>query len=734
MKFHVLIGLTLVFSLTRVNAQTGSFIRGTVLEKSEKGTVPLPGAGIVITGSGTGTISDEAGTFSLKADSLPVTIVVSYTGFETDTILVKDRKELTVTLNPSVELKAVEVTARQEAVQISTMNTLNVEKITQRELLKAACCNLSEAFETNPTITVAYRDAVTGAKEIRLLGLAGIYSQLLTENIQNMRGLAGIYGLTYIPGPWMESIQVTKGTGSVVNGFESTTGQINVEFKKPFSDETPSFFLNLFTDNFGGHEVNTFIKKKVNDHWSGILMAHGKYMNNNIDRNKDGFMDMPNNQQMNLYNRWHYDSGKKMEAQIGVKFLMDDVRGGQLESSTMQGMDPYMTRVYTRRAEVFAKMGFVFPEKPLKSFGNIFQLTLHDMNSEFGHTIYNADQRTLLYQGIYQNILWKSNHQYKTGISYRYDELNQRFFPLPDKVTEHLPGVFFEYTYNYLDKFTFVAGAREDVRNSNESIFTPRFHAKYNFTENSVLRFSAGRSYRRPFVIADHISVMATSRQLIFTETLQPEKAWNYGVNYTRRFRLNGREGSVIADAYRTDFINQVVVDTYTSNTSITFSNLEGTSYSNSVQLTINYELIPRLDVRLAYKLEDVHSTYNKILQRQPMVARDRAMANISYANKKEHWKFDFTTVWEGRKPLQNVFSDSKFGRSSPDFVIVHSQVTKVFRKFELYAGAENLLDFRQSDPVLLASDPHGAGFDATNVWGPIAGRRIYGGIRFSIR
>ena len=729
LKLFIILGLLLSNKMSY--AQT--VLKGMVMEKTKAGLGPLPGASVYWLKSFKATISDSKGWFLLPADSLPAKLVVSYIGYKSDTILIQSLSQIQIVLKPTVDLKEVEVAVKRESVAISTVNPLNSETITARELLKAACCNLSEAFETNPTVTVAYRDAVTGAKEIRMLGLAGIYSQLLTENIPNMRGLAGIYGLTYIPGPWMESIQVTKGSGSVLNGYESTTGQINIEFLKPHEKETKKYYLNLFTDNFGGHEINTYFKKGFGK-WSGIMMAHGRYMNDNVDRNKDNFLDMPHNRQLNLYNRWQYDSGEKIEAQVGVKFLIDDVKGGEFKQGAANHHPLYHTNVNTKRAEVFGKLGFVYPEKPFKSIGNIFQLTYHDMDSKFGLRTYNANEKTLYIQSIYQNTFAQTNHQYKVGFSYRYDELNQQFQPLPDRIVENLPGVFAEYTYNHLDKFTAVVGVREDLRNGTEWIFTPRLHAKYNFTENLIVRGSVGRSYRQPFVIADHISALVTSRAIEFRGPFEAERAWNYGFNFTSRFKWQGREGSFLFDIYRTHFINQLIVDTYTDSSKIVFSNLVGTSYSNSVQVTLNYELMPRLETRFAYKVEDVKSMFNGKLARQPLIARDRALVNLAYATEYSHWKFDWTAVWEGKKQLQNVYNDVSVPQYSPDFFQLNAQVTKEFRRFDVYAGVENLLDFRQQNPILHPEDPFGSSFDATNVWGPIAGRRIYAGLRFSIR
>jgi outer membrane receptor protein involved in Fe transport len=295
--------------------------------------------------------------------------------------------------------------------------------------------------------------------------------------------------------------------------------------------------------------------------------------------------------------------------------------------------------------------------------------------------------------------------------------------------------MFLEYTYKYFDKFTLVAGVREDMQDKNEFIFTPRLHAKYNFTENFIFRLSGGSSYRKPYILADHLSVLASARQIEFRELINPEKAWNYGGNVTYKGTLFSREFSISADAYRTEFTDQLVVDTYSDSSKISFYNLNGKSFSNSFQLTINAELIERLNFRVGYKLEDVKSTFNGKLEKQPLIAEKRVLASLGYNTENEHWKFDYTAVYEGEKKLQNVFYDSESGNKkySPSFILMNFQVTKVFRKFEMYAGSENLTDYRQLHPIIHPENPFGNSFDATNVWGPIQGRRIYLGLRLSI-
>ena len=731
-----IVSLCTGFLVQQSSAQT---LKGKVVEwdASMKMDMPLAGANVYWLNTTSGVNTDAHGNFNIEVRSLPHELVISFVGFANDTLPVSDASFKKITLKKSVELKEVNVEARQGTTSFSTLNPLNVEKLNEGEILKAACCNLSEAFETNPTINVSYKDAVTGAKEIQLLGLSGIYSQLMTENIPNMRGIAGIYGLTFIPGPWMESIQITKGSGSVANGYESTTGQINVEFKKPEENKTPKFYLNLFTEENSNAEINTFYKKKFGKAWSSILMAHGSYMDRTIDRNDDQFHDMPHVKQLNLYNRWNYHSGKRLESQIGLKYLIDERHGGQIHPENDEDHHAYfISDIINKRAEVFGKLGIMFPNRPYQSIGNIVQVTLHDLNSSIGLKTYDAVQKSVYYQSLFQSIIGNTNHQYKVGIGYRFDLLKDEYNLLPRVSRQHVPGAFAEYTYSYLEKFKLVTGLRADYHNQHDWIWTPRIHGKYNFTEDLVLRWSGGRSFRVAYAIADNVSVLASSKDLSFEEKIRPEEAWNYGMNLTQRYVVLSNEGTVSIDFYRTDFMNQLIVDPYSDASIIRFYNLDGSSNATSFQAMINQELWKQLNIRLAYKRDDVEATYNGVVEEKPLVARDRALFNAGFETRNKHWRLDYTLVWEGKKRLVNSVVDQVYGALpdySPSFFVMHAQVTKVFKRFELYTGAENILDFRQEHPIINADRPFSNSFDATQVWGPVDGRRIYIGLRLSI-
>ena len=732
-RIVVLFGMALIY----INSSAQVLISGTVLEKESKSsTIPL--AVVRVLSTNQIAIADTSGKFSVEVIAeWPQQLIISSVGFSSDTLTIKDSNVLRVFLKKSIQLKEVEIIGKKESLGISTIQTINTEKITEVELLKAACCNLSEAFETNPVISVAYKDAVTGAKEIQLLGLSGIYSQLLTENIPNMQGIAGIFGLTFIPGPWMESIQLTKGSGSVLNGYESTTGLINVEFKKPLEKTTPRFYLNVFEDEHQSTEVNSFYKLKVKENVSTMLLVHGRYMHQTEDNNLDGFSDIPANKQINLYNRWQIDLNKRLEMQIGLKYLIDQTDGGEINHTIddLHNRQLYKTKVETKRAELYSKFGIVYPSRRQMSIGNIFQMTYHDMNSYFGLKKYDAREKTLSYQGIFQNYLFLLNHEYKIGVSYRYNEVNQSYNSIPSLLVENIPGVFLEYTYSHKDKFKLIAGVRDDYHFEDGWIVIPRLHVKYNFSENSIIRASAGSSYRRPYIYADHISTLATSRDLIVDEKINAERALNYGLNFTQKVVYRSRAMSLNIDLYRTEFSEQLIADMYSDRSSIHFYNLKGKSFSNSFQITYNIEIRKGFDLRLAYKMDDVKTTYNGQLSEVPLVTKERALMNMAYDFKRRHLKFDYTVVWEGRRRLQNIPNENGVvTKYSPNFFVMNIQITKEFKKISFYGGAENFLNFRQLDPIISASEPFSSNFDATNVWGPISGRRIYLGLRFSIK
>ncbi|MGV3600930.1 MAG: TonB-dependent receptor [Dyadobacter fermentans] len=718
-------------------------ITGSVNEQQPqtKNLTPITGANVYWAGTTQATATDENGRFSIPRSAQSALLVVSFVGFRNDTIKIGQESELQVVLQSDQTLD--EVTVRTGNTSIDRLSPHQTEIITTRALAKAACCNLSESFETNASVSVSYSDAVTGSKQIQMLGLNGTYIQTNVENIPSIRGLASTFGLSFVPGTWIQSIDVGKGAGSVVNGYESMTGQINVELQKPDTHE--KLYLNTYVNNFGRAEVNLNLAHQLNEKWSTGLLTHGSTLRNRVDKNGDGFLDLPLYTQYNAINRWTYQ-GNKMMAQFGVKALYEDRLGGQKDfEREMKGTtQAYGFGAKVNRYEFFSKIARLFPEQPYKGLGLILNASLHDSKSYFGLNNYDGTQKTLYGNLIYQSIIGNTNHSYKTGISYMLDNYDEVYKNIRLKRNESVPGAFFEYTYNHLDKFVMVAGGRVDFHNLYGTQWTPRLHLKYSLTDQTTLRASAGRGFRVANPLAEYYGNLVSSRNVTFREAIRPEVSWNYGASVTQEFKLGEMSGSFIMDFYRTDFENQLVADMEDPRY-IRFYNLEGKAYANSFQAEANLTPIKRFELKLAYRLFDVKQTIRNVydastLQPRMMVSRDRVLFNAGYALPYDKWKFDATVQWNGKRRLPYMghvpdhhVPDNLRSTMSPSFYNLNAQITRTFPKWDIYLGGENLANFRQKDPIMGANDPFGQHFDAGMAWGPVVGRMIYAGMRYKI-
>jgi outer membrane receptor for ferrienterochelin and colicins len=720
-------------------ATLGQKVQGHVYELGEQQQkVPLPGANVFWAGTTEGTATDPDGFFEVKRpkNGSPQ-LVVSYIGYSNDTISVApDQRILEVVMHENATLGEVEIAERAPGAHISRTDPILTQQITVGELRKAACCNLSESFETNASVDVNYSDAITGAKQIKLLGLAGKYSQIQTENVPNLRGLASSYGLSYIPGSWMESIQVSKGTSSVKNGYESITGQVNVEYKKPMNGE--KLFLNLYGNQSGRVEANINSSIKVNDKWSTALFGHVSNQSTLQDHNGDGFIDDPVFTQVNIFNRWNLHTDA-MEGQFGIKYMMEDRKGGQKEYFTNEESPSafYGTEVKTNRLEAFTKTGFFINSRPNTSIGWINSYIYHDMNSFFGKNIYDATEHNFYSNLMFQTYLVNTSHTITTGLSYMYDNYNELLNDTVMKRIESVPGAFAEYSYTVPDKLTLMLGIRGDYHNIEGFFLTPRVHFKYNLFKNTILRASAGRGSHMASVIAENISLLASSRQFVFKEKLHMENAWNYGLSLTQYVDILGRQLSVSAEYFRTDFTNQVIVDKEHTPGHIMVYNLDGKSFANTYQVEAKYELIPRLDVTAAFRVNDVMMTIGDQLMREPMVNRYKGLVTLSYATNLRKWQFDFTAQFNGDSRIPNTSynpEEYQMPTNSPAYTILNAQVTKYFKRWDVYLGGENLTNFKQDNPIIAWDDPFGPYFDASNVWGPISGIKVYAGLRYTLK
>lgn len=720
----------------------GQSLKGNVSELNEhQERVPLPFVNVYWSGTQHGTVTNEYGDFTLtRHGEGDHPLVFSFIGYANDTLIIKaGQTEVDMILTSGETLDEVTIAKRFGGSYISKLKPIKTEFITEAGLQKLPCCNLSESFENSATIDVGYSDAVTGAKHIKMLGLAGIYSQMMLENIPYLRGLESSFGLNYVPGPWMESIQISKGAAAVINGYESTTGQINIEYKKP--EKSDPLFVNLFANSIGRFEGNIIGAVPLGENWSTMLLAHGSTMQQKIDRNNDGFLDIPMNRLLNFINRWKYNPEGNVRLQFGISVMDEQREGGQMEFDydRDQGSSEYYgINIATRKYQGFGKIGFLFPGKPYQSIGFQTQATWYSQESIYGMNSYKGKQMGFYANLIYQSIISNTNNIINLGTSFQYDDYMELLnFESFDR-REIIPGIFGQYTYTYPEKFNGIAGFRADYNSVYGLLLTPRIHMRYNVDKHTSLRASAGKGYRSANILAENTGVLASSRVLHFEEDFDMEKAWNYGLNITRGFPLApGREINASVDFYRTDFQNQVVVDMDRDPGAVYFYNLEGKSYSNSFQAEVSIAPLERFDITLAYRYSDVKSTINGQLKEVPLTTRYKGLLTLSYATPFRKWAFDITGQLSGQSRLPDTRMNPpeyRLGEYSPQYVILHAQVSKRFKWFEIYLGGENLTDFRQLDPILAPDDPFGPNFDASMVWGPLLGRRFYAGIRYTLK
>jgi outer membrane receptor for ferrienterochelin and colicins len=603
-------------------------IKGKVSEK-ENLQVPLPGANVYWAETQSGNTTDEEGKFELERHNEIQKLVVSFVGYINDTIdVLPHTEELSIQLNKNVELDEVTINERQKGVYHSKLNPIQTQKITTTELQKAACCNLSESFETNASVDVTYSDAVTGAKQIQMLGLSGTYVQTLSEAMPSVRGMASSYGLGYIPGPWMESIQISKGTSSVVNGYEAITGQINVEYKKPDADER--FHFNLFVSDEAKVEANLNAAIDVSEDVSTMVLLHAENHSKEIDNNGDRFLDLPHIKQINFINRWEFKGHDGRHKQIGIKILDETRMAGQVGAKDDITGNLYGIEIGTQRYELFTKNGYVF-HKSGNSLGMQFSANYHNQDAVYGHTTFNGTQYTGYFNLIYEGKLGSDLHSYITGVSIFGDQYKQNLKSTETDFSEIVPGSFFQYTYCLLDHFSLIAGIRADYSSLHGLFITPRLHAKANLGEWFVVRASAGKGYRTALPLAENTYLMASSRNIIIDNDLKQEEAYNFGGNFSAFIPIYDKELNISLDYFRTQFVQQVIRNMDSDAHAIRFMNLEGISYSNSIQAEINYEIIDGLTAVAAYRINDAKQTIDGVTDIIPLNQRYRGLLSLSY-------------------------------------------------------------------------------------------------------
>jgi hypothetical protein len=743
--FNLLLGV--LISLQSMAAQQPSTrLSGLVTNEKEE---LLIGASVYWKDTKVGTVTDVDGRFSLPIRTKQATLVVNYVGYTPAEVeVLPGENNLWVEVTGIQQLQEVTVQGKGFDNHISTLETRNVERISSNELRKAPCCNLSESFQTNGAIDVTYPNALTGVKEIQLLGLRGIYSQFLVENRPTMTGIATPFAFEYIPGSWLSGIVLAKGASTVKNGSNGITGQINADLVKPQTDKP--LFVNLFTSTEGRGEVNIHLNKKGENASQG-LYVHGSTVENTWDTNGDNFKDSPNRHQLNGLYRLVYD-GPKGCAQFNVQALTDRRQSGQIRENKAGQM--FSIDQQNDRVEMWGKYGkeALFGRQFLE-LGNILGASWHRTNAVYGPNDYRAEQKSLYWQTLVQNIIGTTNHTIVVAPSIQYDDI-QEFVNEGDlSRRETVAGLMGEYTYSRpnlemeMPDLVMVLSGRVDWNSRFGWQVTPRMSAKYNFTPKSVFRVSAGRGFRSPNLMAENISLLASNRSFRFAGDIGVEEAWNYGVNYTRDFKIAHRDANFSVDLYRTDFVNQVLVDVEQPPTisgtdttlSVSFYNSPGKSFSNSLLVYFQYNILKGLDVKLAFKWNDVRAAFaDGKLKTQPLVARHRGLVTLDYVTPTKVWQFTtyVQIIGEQRLPDNSAVPHRythDFPLTTPTFGLWNAQVTRRFGpKWELYAGCENITGYQQHHAIIAADEPESPFFNGSQVWAPMMRQIGYLGLRFA--
>lgn len=746
-KIKALILFTGLLTFSSHHAQ----VKGKVIEISKNNdTLFVAGVILVWNNTGLAVTSNENGNFTIPTSLKTNQLNIEALGYEKLKLTIKDTSEfLLLVLKSGIQLNEIEVLYYGSGTEISYLNPIKTEILNERSLMKAACCNLSESFETNPSIDVNFVDAVSGAKQIQMLGLSGQYAQITKENMPYLRGLASNYGLSFIPGTWIQSIQLSKGAGSVINGYESFTGQINTELQNPKKSDKLNF--NTYLNENGRNEYNLNLSQRINQKFSVGLLNHISSNPITQDQNADGFVDIPIGNQQNFMNKYAYESGKGIEMEFGGSFIKDSRSGGQFEKFIKNYNDTlklYQIGIDNEKWEVYSKTGFIFKNKPATSMGLQLSYLNHNQTTFYGNNNYQGLEKTFYANYIYQGFIRSTSNSYKVGFSFMNDEVKESFNLFNFNRNEKVLGTFFEFAKSIKEKINIITGIRIDYHNYYGIFYTPRLHLRYAIKPNTIVRLSGGKALKTASIFTDNSYLMASSRKWTIESSdttmpygLKPEVGWNYGLNFTQKFKINFRDAYLTLDFYRTDFINQAVVDIDNNAQKVNIYNLNGPSFSNTIQFEFNMEPRKRLFIKTAYRYVDTQVSYKENLLQKAMVSKHRAFINLSYETKNNHFQFDYTTQYNGAKRLPKTGANPiDFQRpiNSPEYFNILAQITYLTKikksDLNIYLGVENLLNYKQTDPIISNNLPYDKYFDASMVWGPIYGRMLYIGLRLKIK
>ncbi len=729
----------LLFLSLAISAGAQDFTGTVHYRRSNGAAEPLPFAQVYHLEKSKLIETDASGRFSISGYGERATLIATYVGYSRDTLVITPEiSSADFYLTGDNEVEQSVVTAKQAG--LSRLNSVKTEAITSAGLCKMACCALAESFENSASVTVGYSDAVTGARQIKLLGLSGTYTQMLDENRPVMRGLANPFGLSFVPGQWLESIQIAKGPSSVINGLEAITGQINMEHRKP-TDETP-LFVQLYGSNDAMLEANVVSAIQFNPKWSTILLTHVGSTAMSMDNNGDGFRDEPEDMQINVSNRWLYYDPSGVQVRFGFRYINDNRLGGQMSATKDNAFNLenriWSSNIVNNGLNGYLKVGVPLNEANTANIAMVADFNHHEFDSFFGLKDFDGDQDSWFLNIIFQDEI-NDLHKVEAGFTAKSDKFGQvmtdrlMIDPIDLSFRESSLAAFGEYTFTLDDKMTFVGGLNLEYNDQHGWLFAPRANLKYSFTDEIVFRALGGRGFRCSNFFTDNLGMFSTGREILPDKDLNTlEDAWTFGGNITfyLPFGYDEENTYLSFDYFRNEFVHQVIVDQEIRPSAVCLYNLDGQSFTNTYQVDFNVDPFERFNIVATFRYTDAKvNLRGQGLVERPMTSRYKGVLNMQYALPMNKWIFDFTAQVNGPMKLP-YFMGREF---SPVYPMLYAQVTRKFKGVDVYVGGENLTNFRQEDAILNAENPFSLGFNASCIWGPLMGTKVYAGLRYTL-
>jgi outer membrane cobalamin receptor len=740
-----IVALIAFFSIVTIgNAQ----VKGVVLDDEGNPAYAL----VYYKGTQLGTVTNAEGEFSIGIPKEANWLMVTSTGHFSDSLFIDPGlgtiREVKFNLRENSTLGTIHIDEHDGGTHINGKDPQTFQVLTEKELCKAACCSLSESFETNGSVDASFTDGITGTRQIKMLGLDGKYTQILFDNMPAVRGISSTLGQSFLPGPWINSISITKGAGSVVHGYEGVTGQINVAHKASTMKE--NLFVNMYASSAGRYETNILSNQVLGEKWNYQLQAHGSSAQKLYDTNSDGFLDNPLFRNYLLRNAWQYSGEKGLRGEYGFSYGQVNTESGQINYYRNEGVvpfTPWISNSQTEHAEFTAKTGYMFDEDGHKSLGSQINIGYNKQNARYGIRLYEGVQKSARINLLFANEM-AEGYNITAGISATADDYRESLTSFVGNLNrvETAYGAFAELNANPTERLQIIAGLRQDINNLYGMLFTPRIHARYSITEKTSIKISSGKAYRSPQMVVDHLSALAgnrtwnlpTNATTEYPFGFEMEEAVNSGIVLVHNTKLFHRTATFTLDAFHTNFQNQLVAD-YETAGSFSLYNLSGKSFANAVQTDFTFSPIKRSEIRLAYRWLDAQTTYTEGLKERPLVAKHRVFINLAYSTKEnaksQKWNFDFTARWLGSQRLANQ-SDYIVASNiySPAYWTLNAQVSFFAKEnLEFYAGGENLTGYMIHHPIHLSENPSSEFFDASQVYGPMFGANYYVGLRWRI-